>query len=124
MLETKPKLISQSIQTENCQCHALVFLTGNDLLHDGQHTAQFLIKFTGHTYSQDNLLPIDDSLNNSNQIDKDLLNKEFLVCAKTLQFTQLCHDIKHLKMNYCEICQQKALFSSKILNFCKTIINF
>ena len=110
LIETKPKLISQNVQTESrCKCQALVFVNNQDLLYDEQYTAQYLVKFAGHPYSQENLLPIDNSVN-SNQLDKDSLNKEFLVCAKTLQFTQLCHTVKHLKINFYEICQQKVIF--------------
>ncbi len=59
------------------------------------------------------LLPIDDVTTMSDashstvQLDKDSINKEFLVCPKTLQFVQLGHMIKHLKIQFYEICQQK-----------------
>lgn len=112
LFETKPKLISQNLQSEaRCKCQALVFLN-NDLLYDDQYTAQYVIKFTGNSYNQDNLLPIDvttmsDATHSTVQLDKDSINKEFLVCPKTLQFVQLGHMIKHLKINFYEICQQK-----------------
>ncbi len=113
LFETKPKLISQNLQSEaRCKCQALVFLN-NDLLYDDQYTAQYVIKFTGTSYNQDNLLPIDDVTTMSDashstvQLDKDSINKEFLVCPKTLQFVQLGHMIKHLKIQFYEICQQK-----------------
>jgi len=130
LIETKPKLITQNIQTESrIKCQALVFMTGSqDFSYDEQYTAQYLIKFTGHSYSQENLLPIETiTSSDSNQLDKDSMNKEFLICAKTLQFTQLCHTVKHLKINFYEICQQKIEIvkqicsssgASEILNDC------
>lgn len=107
LVETKPKLISQILQSEpRCRCQGIVFLN-NDLLYDDQFTAQYVVKFAGHSYSQDNLLPMDTNTNSSN-LDKDSMNKEFFVCSKTLQFAQLCHTVKHLKINFYEICQQKV----------------
>ena len=103
LIETKPKLITQNIQTESrIKCQALVFMTGSqDFSYDEQYTAQYLIKFTGHSCSQENLLPIETiTSSDSNQLDKDSMNKEFLICAKTLQFTQLCHTVKNLKINF------------------------
>lgn len=105
LIETKPKLISQSVQTDTrCRCQAILFLQQNDLiLYDDQFTAQYVVKFAGQEYNNENLLPASSDASATKE------SKEFLVCAKTLQFAQLCHTIKHLKFNFYEICQQKVI---------------
>lgn len=64
-------------------------------------------------------MPITDYAANmlNEQMEKDGINKEFFICKKTLQFAQLCHSLKHLKMHFYEICQQKVGISLNLVNF-------
>lgn len=133
LFETKPKLISQEATVHTgTKCQAVN--KPDDIATDSSLTANYLVKFSGQSYNPDTLIPITDYANNplvNEQYEKEGLNKEFLVCAKSLKFAQLCHSIKHLKINFYEICQQKieqvksqinessdATAASEILNYC------
>lgn len=133
LFETKPKLISQEATVHaGTKCQAVS--KSEDIATDSSLIANYLVKFSGQSYNPDTLIPITDHANNplfNEQYEKEGLNKEFLVCAKSLKFAQLCHSIKHLKMNFYEICQQKieqvksqinessdATAASEILNYC------
>ena len=99
-----------------------------DITTDSSLIASYLVKFSGPSYNSDTLISITDYANNpfiNEQYEKEGLNKEFLVCGKSLQFAQLCHSVKHLKMNFYEICQQKVFITrnDQTLDFLKVFIN-
>lgn len=133
MFETKPKLMSQEATVHTgTKCQAVS--TPVDIATDSSLMATYIVKFSGQSYNPDTLIPITDFTNNpmvNEQYEKEGSNKEFLVCAKSLKFAQLCHSVKHLKINFYEICQQKieqvksqinessdATAASEILNYC------
>jgi len=124
MFESKPKLISQQATTHGpTKCQAVDSL--NQITEDPSLIATYLIKFDGLSYNSDTLTPI-TNINELNplineQMEKEGAQKEFLVCAKTLQFIQLCHSVKHLKINFYEICQHKV---SKNFYLCNIFFKF
>ena len=111
LFESRPKLLSQQASTDTpTRCQAVQNTTEH--FTDNSLIASYLVKFSGQSYNVDTLLPITEFSNNpliDEQMEKEGMNKEFLVCSKTLQFAQLCHSVKHLKMNFYEICQQKVI---------------
>lgn len=113
LFETKPKLVSQTATTNQpTKCQAISCT--DDILSESSLIASYLVKFNGATYNSDTLMPVNDLNVNSDsplvnaQMEKDGLNKEFFICPRTMQFAQLCHSVRHLKMHFYEICQNKV----------------
>ena len=128
LFETKPKLITQQINNSrmSTRCQATLFshatISLEELSKDQALVAEYIVTFGGQSYNSDTLMPITDlvtpisnALFLNEQMEKEALNKEFFVCTKNLQFTQLCHSLKHLKMHFYEICQQKVTHTKSTL---------
>jgi hypothetical protein len=152
LLENKPKLeINMNTSpSANKRCESLIYEDevddGLDLLNNYDLTlvSQHLIKFTGHSYNLDNLQHYNK--NNDDISDTiDLINNftgntndgfthstspagQFFICSKILNITQLLHSLRHFKINYFELCSQKASLyfiyffdSSQYLNYLNKI---